>query len=251
MRAMQNDILSPYAVRVVASLGKLTFSDPRAVRAAAILARWDARAETTGPSRLFYAFMKEARKAAGGGALRVTWSMLDRMIEGEGAQEFWDDPATSQVETRKQRLESALALSLATVEREGGVSAEHWSWGKAHRLTYQHPFASVMPPALARRLVFGPVALPGEWHTLDVAGFPLRGDRYDVSDIPSARLIVDLGSPDDSRLVLPLGQSGQLFDRHGHDQLQAWASGRDFALPFSAKAVDAATISTLRFVAAD
>jgi len=251
MRAMQNDIFSPYAARVVASLNTLVLSDPKAVAARAILARWDAKAETTGPSRLFYAFMKEVRKDAGGGTLRVTWSMLDRMIEGQGAQEFWDDPATSQVETRASRVEAALARALTAVEREGGSVAAHWSWGKAHRLTYPHAFASVMWPALARRLAFGPVALPGESHTLDVAGFPLRGDRYDVSDIPSARFIVDLGSPDDSRLVLPLGQSGQLFDRHGHDQLQAWANGRDFALPFSAKAVEAATISTLRFVASD
>jgi len=177
--------------------------------------------------------------------------MLDRMIEGRSAQEFWDDPATPPVETRTSRLEAALAQALSIVEREGGSDAKHWSWGKAHRLTYPHPFASVMPAAVARRLAFGPVGLPGEWHTLDVAGFPLRGDGYDVSDIPSARLIVDLGSPDDSRLVLPLGQSGQLFDRHGHDQLRAWATGRDFALPFTAKAVEAATISTLRFVAAD
>jgi len=251
MRAMQNDVFSPYAARVVASLKELQLSDPRAVKAAAILSRWDAKAETTGPSRLFFAFMKEVRKAAGGGTLRVTWSMLGRMIAGEGAQDFWDDPATSPVETRASRVESALAHALAAVEREGGANAAHWSWGKAHRLTYEHPFASVIGPTLARRLAFGPVALPGEWHTLDVAGFPLRGDRYDVTDIPSARLIVDLGSPDDSRLVLPLGQSGQLFDRHGHDQLQAWATGRDFALPFSSKAVEAATISTLRFVAAD
>jgi penicillin amidase len=200
---------------------------------------------------LFFAFMKEVRKGVAGGGLRVTWSMLDRMIAGRSAQEFWDDPATTTVETRASRLESSLAQALAIVSREGGGNAAHWSWGKAHRLTYPHPFASVMPAAVARRLAFGPVGLPGEWHTLDVAGFPLRGDRYDVSDIPSARLIVDLGSPDDSRLVLPLGQSGQLFDRHGHDQLRAWATGRDFALPFTAKAVETATISTLRFVAAD
>jgi len=251
MRTMQIDVFSPYAARVVAALESIALSDPQAVKARSILTRWNARAETTGPSRLFYAFMKEARKAAGGGALRVTWSMLETMIAGRSAQEFWDDPATPAVETRAYRVEAALAHALGAVGREGGMNVAHWSWGKAHRLSYPHPFASVLPAAVARRLAFGPVGLPGEWHTLDVAGFPLRGDRYDVSDIPSARLIVDLGAPDDSRLVLPLGQSGQLFDRHGHDQLQAWASGRDFPLPFSAKAVEAATISTLRFVAVD
>jgi penicillin amidase len=108
-----------------------------------------------------------------------------------------------------------------------------------------------LPRWLAARLRFGPVPLPGEWHTLDVAGFRLRGDGYGVIEIPSARFIVDLSSPDASRLVLPLGQSGQLFDRHAHDQLQAWSTGHDFPLPYTAKAVDAAAISTLRLIRAD
>jgi penicillin amidase len=85
----------------------------------------------------------------------------------------------------------------------------------------------------------------------DVAGFPLRGEGYGVSEIPSARFIVDLSRPDASRLVLPLGQSGQLFDRHAHDQLRAWSTGRDFPLPFTPKAVEAATISTVHFVPSD
>ena len=248
MRTMQNDLYSPYAARVVAALVALHPADPQAQKAVSILSQWDARAAGVGPSRLFYAFMKEVRKEAGGDDLRVTWSMLDRMIEGRQAQGFWDDPNTAAVETRASRLEAALSRAIASVTRKDGADPSRWSWGGAHRLVYPHPFASAIPAFLARRLVFGPVPLPGEWHTLNVAGFPLRGERYDVSEIPSARLIVDLGNVDASRLVLPLGQSGQLFDRHGHDQLRAWSTGRDFALPFSAAAVEAATISTLRFV---
>jgi penicillin amidase len=251
MRAMQNDVYSPYAARVVAVLKGVPVGDPRVAKAVSILARWDARAAASGPARLFFAFMKEIRKSAGANGARVTWSMLERMIDGRLAQAFWDDPATTEVESRASSIEHALARAIATVEREDGADPARWSWGRAHRLVYEHPFASALPAAVARRLAFGPVALPGEWHTLAVAGFPLRGERYDVSEIPSARLIVDLGELDASRLVLPLGQSGQLFDRHGRDQLGAWSTGRDFALPFTAEAVDAATISTLRFVPAD
>jgi penicillin amidase len=216
-----------------------------------VLSNWKARAEAAGPSRLFYAFMKAIRKEAGPTSLRVTWSMLERMIDGSGAQSYWDDPATPQVETRVGRIEEALAEALDTVEREDGTDPKHWSFGASHRLVYEHSFASTLPASIARRLAIGPVALPGEWHTLDVAGFSLRGDRYDVTHIPSARLIVDLADPDLSRLVLPLGQSGQLFDRHGKDQLRAWSTGHDFPLPFTTKAVEAATISTLSFVPVD
>jgi penicillin amidase len=177
--------------------------------------------------------------------------MLDRMIEGSGAQSFWDDPATPQVERREGVIANALASAIDRVEREDGTDPAGWSWGKAHRLVYPHPFGAKLPAWIARRLSFGPVALPGEWHTLDVQGFSLRGERYDVTQIPSARLIVDLSDPDASRLVLPLGQSGQLLDRHAQDQLRAWSTGHDFPLPFTARAVDLATISAIHFVAAD
>ena len=251
MRAMQNDVYSPYAARIVSILGRLTYDDSRAAKAASVLSAWNAHAETRGPSRLFFAFMKEVRKEAGPSSVRVTWSMLERMIEGIDIQSFWDDPGTKRVETRGERIERALVRAIQRVEREDGADPARWSFGKPHRLVYEHPFASVLPASIAKHLALGPVELPGEWHTLDVAGFPLRGERYDVSEIPSARFIVDLSRPDASRLVLPLGQSGQLFDRHAKDQLRAWSSARDFPLPFTAKAVAAATISTVRFVPAE
>ncbi len=251
MRRMQHDVYSPYAARVISVLRRLVLSDPRAVKAVSVLSSWDARAASRGPSRLFFAFMKEIRKAAGSSGTRVTWSMLDRMIEGSGAQSFWDDPATPQVERREEVIARALVSAIDRVEREDGTDPAEWSWGKAHRLVYPHPFGAELPAWIARRLSFGPVALPGEWHTLDVQGFPLRGERYDVTQIPSARLIVDLSDPDASRLVLPLGQSGQLLDRHAKDQLRAWSTGHDFPLPFTSRAVDEATISSVHFVPAD
>lgn len=235
MRAMQNDVYSPYAARIVSVLRELRFADARAARAVSVLGAWDARAEVRGPSRLFFCFLKELRKDAGPPGLRVSWSMLEATIAARDAK----------------RIEGALARAIDLVEHEGGTDPSRWSFGHVHRLLYPHPFADALPGYVARRLAFGPVALPGEWHTLNVAGFPLRGDRYDVIDIPSARLIVDLSRPDDSRFVLPLGQSGQLFDRHARDQLDAWSSGRDFELPYTAKAVEAATISMLQLLPGD
>jgi penicillin amidase len=257
MRAMQGDVYSPYAARAVGSIATMTFDDPRAKRGLSILAGWDRRAARSGPARLFYAFLKELRAAVAAPLSRgtsgawVTWSLLDRMLAGTASAAYWDDPATPRVESRQERIETALATAVDTVEREDGKNPARWNWGSVHQLGYAHPFASVLPGAIARRLAFGPVALPGEWHTLDVAGFSLRGARYDVVHIPSARLVVDLGDPDASRLVLPLGQSGQMFDRHARDQLAAWSRVADFPLPFTTEAVAKATVSTLRFVPAD
>ena len=251
MRVMQSDVYSPYAARIVSVLRQLALTDKKAQKAVSVLSTWGARAETRGPSRLFYAFLKALRRDVGATDIRVTWSMLERMIDGSAAQSYWDDRATPRLETRNGRIEEALASAIDEVEREDGTDPARWSFGRAHRLLYEHPFASALPASIARRLAFGPVGLPGEWNTLDVAGFSLRGESYNVTHIPSARLIVDLGDFDASRIVLPLGQSGQLFDGHGKDQMRAWSTGEDFPLPFTPKAVEAATISTLHFVSVD
>lgn len=257
MRTMQADLYSPYAARIVAALRHLRLDDPEARRAASILAAWDATAATRGPSRLFFAFMREAWKGAalprgrGAAAAWTRWSLLDRMITGRTAGDLWDDPTTPARETREAWIGRALARALREVEREDGKNPRRWSWGKVHRLTYEHPFAPRLPSLVRRKLRFGPVDLPGSWHTLDVAGFPLAGRDYRVVHIPSARIIVDLGAIDDSRIVLPLGQSGQLFDRHAADMLRPWSRVRDVALPFTTEAVVKATVSTVRFLPND
>jgi penicillin amidase len=129
MRAMQNDVYSPYAARVMSVLSRSTHADPLAAKAASILSSWDAKADKRGPSRLFYAFMKEARKEAGVTSVRISWSMLERMIEGTDAQSFWDDPGTTRVETRDERVERALVRAIRTVEREDGSDPARWSFG--------------------------------------------------------------------------------------------------------------------------
>jgi len=254
MRAMQNDVVSPYALRIVKALGTLRLTDPRAVKAVRVLAAWDGRALKRGPSRLFFEVMRELRDAVVAPAARGTsgawasWSLLERLVTGSDGDDLWNDPGAQRRTTRREVIERCLARALDTVEREGGTNPARWSWGSVHRLTYPHLFAAALPALLGDRLRLGPIALPGEWHTLSVAGFTARGGHYDVTHIPSARLIVDLGDPDLSRLVLPLGQSGQIFDAHAADQMPAWAAGRDLPFPFTPRAVDAAAISRLRFV---
>jgi penicillin amidase len=245
MRGMQSDVYSPYAARVVAALAPLPMTAPRALQARAVLAKWDDRAERRGPSRLFFTFLRHVRASIpsvdskGTGGAWVTWSLLERMIAGTAHVGAWD---------RKVEIERALASALDEVEQSFGKDPARWSFGRTHRLAYPHPLAAGLPPLLARRLLFRPVELPGEWHTLNVAGFRLDGDDDAVVHIPSARLIVDLASPDAARLSLPLGQSGQILDRHARDMQRRWAAVRDVPLPFTRDAVKAATISALSFV---
>ena len=251
-RALQNDVLSPYAVRVRDALLAMDVCDPVARRALSILAAWDARALRRGPALLFYTFMRDLRRRVFDSreaqlhiGLPVGWGLMGQMIDGTAGAGLWDDPETGDVETREATISASLAAAIEEVEaREGPVSAA-WNWGHAHALLYVHPFAEAFP-SLGRLLNVGPIERPGDSRTVSVASFGLGSTTASVRQIASARLIVDLGNPDASTLVLPLGQSGQFPDRRYDDQAAAWAEGRDFPFPFHRPAVDAAAESTLR-----
>jgi penicillin amidase len=254
LRALQNDLVSGYGLRVAAGLRDLRASGGDAARAAEVLASWNGRVESHGPAALLYPFLAEARRAAfepreerAGAALPVGWDLMAALVEGTAPAALWDDPGTPARETREGILVAALETSLRALEREDGTDPATWNWGKRHRLAVEHPLWSRVP-ILAALVDPRPVELPGEWHNPRVAGFGLGSARADVVHIASARLLVDLGDPDRSRVVLPLGQSAHLGDPHRLDHLPAWTDGRDFPLPFTAEAVARARVSSLRLV---
>lgn len=253
-RALQNDLVSGYALRVSAGLRDLRASGGDAARAAEVLGAWDGRVESRGPAALLYPFLAEARRAAfepreerAGAPLPVGWDLMAALVDGEAPAAIWDDPGTPARETREGILVAALETSLRALEREDGADPAAWNWAKRHRLAVEHPLWSRVP-LLAALVDPRPVELPGEWHNPRVAGFGLGSARADVVHIASARVLVDLGDPDRSRVVLPLGQSAHLGDLHRLDHLPVWAEGRDFPLPFTPDAVARARVSSLRLL---
>src|SRR5262249_35973868 len=155
----------------------------------------------------------------------------------------WDDPATPGIESRDEVISASLAASFTRARKEDGDDPAAWNWGRLHTLSYEHPFSSRISIGFVRRLLdVGPIELPGEMHTINVEACRL-GRRPAIRHIPSARLVVDLGDPDASTLVLPIGESGQFQDAHYRDQVDAWAEGKTFPLPFTERAVDAAAVS--------
>jgi penicillin amidase len=59
------------------------------------------------------------------------------------------------------------------------------------------------------------------------------------------RMVTEVGSWDDTVLVVPAGQSGRPWSAHYADQLEPWLNVEPATLPFSAEAVDAAAKARL------
>jgi acyl-homoserine lactone acylase PvdQ len=73
------------------------------------------------------------------------------------------------------------------------------------------------------------------------------GEVFGVTVAPSYRLTIDMSDLDGARIVQTTGQSGNPFDGHYGDLIEAWRTGDTVALPFSAKAVDKSATATVTF----
>lgn len=252
LRSIQTDIESPVALRVRRALDAIGMAGREAARGAAILKSWDGRASRWGPALLLWSFLLELRgrtlvplERQLGTDLPGGLDLLLRMLETREHERFWDDPSTPERERRDEVVSRALAAAVLRIERERGPVPESWPWGVVHAIRYRHPLSQGIPP-LRTILDAPPVEVGGDGRTVAVSEHRFASGVLETVHIPSARLLIDLGRPDDSRLVLPLGQSGQFQDRRYRDQAESWAAGRDYPFPFSAEAVDAGTVSTLR-----
>ena len=73
-------------------------------------------------------------------------------------------------------------------------------------------------------------------------------DGYEVSWVPSMRMVVDTGAPDTARWVNLTGQSGHAYHPNYDDLAPLWATGRTVAWPGSVAAVEELATATLTLV---
>lgn len=159
---------------------------------------------------------------------------------------WWDDRSTSNVtETRDDIVRQAADNALAGLRARYG-DPSGWRWDDAHAVTFSH--------ALSRggRLLDwffsrGPVPVSGDSMTINKTTIDLRRP-YSTSEAASYRLILDVGAWDGSLGINTTGQSGHPRSPHYFDQNRLWRHGQYRPLPFSRKAVEAATVSRLELV---
>jgi penicillin amidase len=93
----------------------------------------------------------------------------------------------------------------------------------------------------------GPVPVGGDSTTVNKTTIDLRRP-YATSEAASYRQILDIGAWDASIGVNITGQSGNPRSPHYFDQNRLWQHGEYRPLPFTRKAVEAATVSQLELV---
>jgi penicillin amidase len=190
-----------------------------------------------------------------------SWVLLGRLL-GDPTSAWWDDAATPDV-TETADVIVARALDEAGAELRAALgSPDRWSWGRLHTATFGEATlgASGIGP-LEWYFNDGPHPVPGTAGAVDNTYFryssayadptdpsyaPVGIDHvFDMTNMPSYRLTIDMHDLDGARIIITTGQSGNPFDRHYNDQIAPWTSGRTVALPFTPAAIAAAAASTL------
>lgn len=264
MARLQNDLKSAAAARVLAGVpqaleaARKVGAEASAVETLTELAAWDAVVDARPVVTLYEAFEDAVWRRTfvdemGEPLFRAfyQWAGAERpaglyAVIDERQSRWFDDIAT--IETRESRDEIYILAARDAAEL---VAAEFGrgsgrAWDRVHAVTFEHPLAA---GSWWRSWIFsrGPVPIAGDGTTVMRVSWH-RTRRFGAWEVPSWRQLFDVGEWDQSRVVLPAGQSGHLMSPHYFDQNELWRTGQYRTQPFSRQAVVAARAHQLLLV---
>jgi penicillin amidase len=171
------------------------------------------------------------------------WAGADRYaglysIISEPRNRWFDDVTTTdRRELRDDMFLLAASDALERLREQYGDESD-WAWSQIHVARFEHVLGRAAGPFgwLFNR---GPVQMIGDGTTVLRVGYD-RTRPFEASTIPSWRQIIDVGHWDQSRVVLPAGESGHPLSPHYFDQNERWREGRYHTQPYTRAAVERA-----------
>ncbi|HZM24384.1 MAG TPA: penicillin acylase family protein [Anaerolineales bacterium] len=144
---------------------------------------------------------------------------------------WWDDKGTPDVvETREDILKKSFADGIAELEKLLGNEPAKWTWGELHTATFRNGTLgkSGLPPIEA---LFNRGAFPtgGGSSIINATAWDAT-EGYQVVDVPSMRMIVDLSNLNNSVTVHTTGQSGHAYHPHYSDMSELWADVKYYSM---------------------
>ena len=148
-------------------------------------------------------------------------SALSNLLKNPNS-EWFDDLNTPMRETRDDIIRKSVSDALAELKSELGGDLREWQWGRLHTVTFGHVFGA--NKLLAGFFNIGPFPIGGSHSTINVGQYFIA-HSFKSAVGPSMRQVFNLADINDTRSVLPPGQSGQVFSSHYKDQITLWLNG--------------------------
>jgi len=274
MKAMQKDLLSPSARRILRYLKPFIPKSVGAVPEVVLLNDWDGALDSASAAAGFYqVFVRcllelllsekfnELADRNGGpshNGLPECSALIDHCM-GKGVnpviasqsmfiwhslewlQEVLSMKSASSCDSLNHERIGDLILAAFrrardVLARSAGPDMKQWSWGRFHTLTFLHPLGQVKP--LGRFFNRGPLPIGGDGTTIWASNSNMHDLSTGTIIGPPYRSIIDLGALDDSLGALVPGQSGNPASTHYDDQIDAWFNGEYHPLLYSTGRVD-------------
>jgi penicillin G amidase len=230
--AIEADTLSLMAQRLVPLMTRIVEQDEALHEAVDRLRRWDFHMDMNKVEPLlFTAWLREFSRlmlvGRFGDAVSDYWDLRPRVMEAVLTErpEWCDDPKRPGEESCGRRLAEALATVIAELRGSYGTDIAKWQWGRAHIAVFANPVFSRIPVLRDWLAVSIPTA--GAYDTLNRGPSAIRSDANPFEQRFGAglRIITDLASPRDARMMTVPGQSGDPLSANFADLLHRW---RDF-----------------------
>ncbi|WP_390625439.1 penicillin acylase family protein [Nostoc linckia] len=257
VQQIQGDDRNLNAQTLVPLLQSITVDTPRLQAAQKLLQDWNLQLGMTSPvAALFEVFWKylladtfqdqlPERYFPNGGD---RWYAVVANLVKQPNSSWWDNRNTPEVENRDQILRQSFTKAVDELERIQSKDPKNWNWGKLHTVTFRNATlgkSGVAPiEALFNR---GAFATAGNGETVNANRW--RANKsFEVTDIPSLRMIVDLGNLDNSVAIHTPGQSGHAFHNHYNDMVDSWRKIEYHPMLWEQRNVTNNTTATLKLI---
>jgi penicillin amidase len=251
---LQTDHLSLPARRIQPLLADVETDDVRVAAALELLRHWDARLSPDSAAAALFEvwYRRHLRPAVLDAALATliphderAWT-LARVLPAEdlaadarvdldlllspGDRLGHDSPGIL-----RRIMRETLAAAMTEVGGLLGEDTATWAWGRLHQAEPRHPLAA----RLGERgwTSAGPAPRGGSG---DTVGSTAYTPDFRQTGGATFRLVIDVGSWDDSVAMNSPGQSGVPDSPHHHDLFDAWAADEAFPLLYTREAVEKA-----------
>ncbi|MDN3054707.1 penicillin acylase family protein [Streptomyces sp. SRF1] len=172
------------------------------------------------------------------------WYEVVRNIIKDPKNSWWKTAGTRNkpgATNRDELLAKAMRDARSELTAKLGKDIDSWSWGRLHQLTLKNQTLGTDGPGVVQWLLNrGPWNLSGGEAAVNATGWNAAGG-YDVTWVPSMRMVVNLDNLDKSRWINLTGASGHAYNAHYTDQTEKWAKGELLPWAFSKSAVDKST----------
>ena len=104
-----------------------------------------------------------------------------------------------------------------------------------HTITLKHQFHG-LSSFIDEFIDIGPYEIGGDGTTLFNTEYSFN-DSYKTVLGPSMRFLFDFAQPDEFYIIMPAGQSGNIFSKHYKDMTEMWLSGKYIKINTSEKRI--------------